>query len=109
MLWLGALAVLLFASYPYIAGAMAQTEKSGAAALTDGSKQVSLHVEGMTCESCVTHIVTALTDTPGVVKASVAFSDGLASVTYDPTQVKPETFAQVVSTLDGYTATVVPL
>ncbi len=109
MLWLATLAVLFFASYPHIAGAFAQTEKSGDTALTAASKQVSLNVEGMTCESCVTHIVTALTDTPGVVKASIAFSDGLASVTYDPTQVEPEALAQVVSALDGYTATVVSL
>ncbi len=109
MLWLGALAVLLFAGYPYIAGATAQTEKAGDTALTTGAKQASLQIEGMTCESCVTRIVTALTETPGVVKASVEFDEESASITYDPNQVSPEALAKAVSALEGYTASVMAL
>tara|TARA_R110002096_G_scaffold44524_9_gene119864 strand:+ start:15336 stop:15989 length:654 start_codon:yes stop_codon:yes gene_type:complete len=106
MLWLATLAVFFFASYPYIAGAFAQTEKSGDTALTAASKQVSLNVEGMTCEGCATKIVTALTQAHGVVAASVDFSEKSASITYDPDQVNPQGLANIVSALDGYTAMV---
>jgi len=106
MLWMATLAVLFFASYPYIAGAFAQTEKSGDTALTAGSKQVRLDVEGMTCEGCATKIVTALIQTHGVVTASVDFSEKSASVTYEPDQVNPQALANVVGALDGYTAMV---
>jgi len=107
MLWVATLAVFFFASYPYIAGAFAQTEKNGDTALTAASKQVRLNVEGMTCEGCATKIVTALTQTHGVVTASVDFSEKSAFATYDPEQVKPQALVTIVSALEGYTATVV--
>ncbi len=106
MLWLSLLAVLLFAGYPLVAGAFAQTSSTGDTALSATSQQVNLHIEGMTCEGCATRIVSALGKTPGVVKASVQYDEGSATVTYDPNTVSPETLADTVSAIDGYTARV---
>lgn len=107
MLWLAAVGVLFFAGYPYIAAATAETQRRGESAETATSQTAALHIDGMTCESCVSHIVDTLTGVPGVVKASVSFDDEMASVVYDPAQVEPDALATAVTAMDSYTATVV--
>jgi copper chaperone CopZ len=107
LLWIAAVAVAFFAAYPYIAAATAETEKRGDAVQTAASQTSALHIDGMTCESCVSHIVEALSEQPGVVKATVSFADESARVVYDPERVQPEALARAVTALDGYTATVV--
>jgi copper chaperone CopZ len=103
-LWFGAALVALLAAYPYLAGLGAQTEQTGDTSLSATSRRTVLQIEGMTCEGCVTKIVSALGKTPGVVKASVEFEEGLAFVTYDPAMVSPESLAKIVSRIDGYSA-----
>jgi len=107
MLWLAAVGVVFFAAYPYIAAATAATEKRGDTAETVASQTAVLHVDGMTCESCVAHIIDKLTAVPGVVNASVAFDDQSATVTYDPAQVQPDALASAVNSMDSYTAKVI--
>lgn len=80
LLWIATLTVAVFAAYPYIASATAETEKRGDVVQTAASQTAALHVDGMTCESCVSHIVEALSEQPGVVKATVSFDDESASV-----------------------------
>tara|TARA_R110002096_G_scaffold434832_5_gene658282 strand:- start:91795 stop:92127 length:333 start_codon:yes stop_codon:yes gene_type:complete len=103
-LWLGAVFVVGLAAYPYLAGIGVQSEKQGDTAMTAEALQTELRIEGMTCESCVSHVVNALTKTPGVVKASVSFDESAASVTYDPQLVSPQALADVVTAIDGYDA-----
>jgi copper chaperone len=45
-----------------------------------------LHVEGMTCGSCVRHVTAALRSLPGVASADVRLREGAAHVRHDPAQ-----------------------
>jgi copper chaperone CopZ len=105
LLWFSTLLVVAFAAYPYVAGAFAKTSASGTAAPVASAATARIHVDGMTCEECVTQITTDLTKVKGVIKAEVSFSDSIARVTYDPAQVKPDAFLPVIDKL-GYTARV---
>lgn len=60
-----------------------------------------LEVEGMTCQSCVRHVTSALTDIDGVQIVNVRLRDGLVTVKHDATQA---TIPQLVAALDeaGY-------
>jgi copper chaperone CopZ len=57
---------------------------------TTGSRELLLHVTGMTCGMCVKHVTKALLGLPGVSKAEVTLTPGAAVVTYDPAKVSPE-------------------
>eukprot|EP00466_Bigelowiella_natans_P013150 jgi/Bigna1/87448/estExt_fgenesh1_pg.C_200151 len=70
----------------------APVEKLGGAAqrgnLRSGTNapmaEAVLSVQGMTCSSCVGTIETALKETPGVMKATVALMTEVAEIKYDP-------------------------
>lgn len=46
-------------------------------------KNVTLNIEGMSCEMCVKHVTEALKGTNGVKKAKVSLESKTANVTYD--------------------------
>ncbi len=60
-----------------------------------------LEVQGMTCQSCIRHVSSALTDLDGVGKVDVKLRDGIVIVKHDSTQA-PVT--QLIETLNeaGY-------
>ena len=55
-----------------------------------------MHIEGMTCASCVSHVEKALRKTPGVSSAVVNLANETATVDYDPGQTTLETLTQAV-------------
>lgn len=75
----------------------------------DGQVQlVPMSIKGMTCGGCESSVSAELTKTPGVVKVlTISYKDGAALVLVDPTKVKTETLATVV-TNKGYDAQVLP-
>lgn len=103
MLWISTVLVAVFAAYPYIAGGLASSSGSATAAPVANAKTVQIHVDGMTCEACSTQIAEDLTKVKGVIAVDVRYRDGLAVVTYDPAQVRPEAFPPVIDNL-GYKA-----
>lgn len=103
MLWIASLFVAVFAAYPYVAGAFADKSATGTAAPVANARAARIRVDGMTCESCVPHITGELAKVKGVIKAEVKYEDGLAIVTYDPAQVKPERLVEAITGI-GYTA-----
>lgn len=103
MLWVASVLVALFAAYPYVAGAFANQSAQGSAATVANAATARIRVEGMTCEGCVPHITGELAKVKGVIKAEVKYEDGLAIVTYDPGQVKPERLVEAITGI-GYTA-----
>lgn len=52
-------------------------------------KSVALTIAGMHCEGCASTIQTVLAHEPGVKSASVTFSNGTATVLYDPAATNP--------------------
>ena len=103
-LWIGALAVLVFALLPYLAAPLAKigerrilseqntkeeccANKLGVASdlAPDGGMTVeTFKVEGMTCVSCEATIKLALVRTRGVRSAKVSYNRHEAVVEYDP-------------------------
>lgn len=56
--------------------------------MANEKKKAELKISGMTCTRCSSTIEKTLTNLPGVFKAQVNLGNELASVEYDPTQVK---------------------
>ena len=56
--------------------------------MTKEKKKAELKISGMTCSMCSSTIEKSLASLPGVLKAQVNLGNELASVEYDPTQVK---------------------
>lgn len=66
-----------------------------------GLTQISIEVEGMTCEGCASSIKTAVGELPGVKNCEVQFDAGKVQVQFDPAQVDgPKIFEAIAS--QGY-------
>lgn len=66
-----------------------------------GASRTRMAVKGMRCASCVTQVETALTQTPGVVSASVNSATAEVDITYRPAQVDVDGLNQAVEA-SGY-------
>ena len=62
-----------------------------------------LKIEGMSCGHCVKSVTKALSDTPGVVSASVDLARGVAEIQHDGTVNESVLIAAVQE--EGYAAT----
>lgn len=60
-----------------------------------------IRIRGMICRSCTDEVSGVLLRTKGVIKANVSYRKALASVSYDPTLVTPETLEKNIKAL-GY-------
>src|SRR5687767_11036648 len=65
--------------------------------------EAALHVQGMTCASCVAHVEKAARTLPGVAGARVNLARGRAVVDYDPKRVDPQRIADAITDA-GYPA-----
>ncbi|KAL7991252.1 hypothetical protein Chor_015508 [Crotalus horridus] len=61
---------------------------------TDGN--IDLKILGMTCSSCVHSIESKLTETPGILYASVVLATSKARVRYDPEVIGPRDIIKIV-------------
>ena len=59
-----------------------ETSMSSFSTTPTSAQALTLRVEGMHCESCVTRVEKAISQTPGVVSASVDLAAKRARVTY---------------------------
>lgn len=66
-------------------------------------KTETMTIQGMHCKSCVTLLTEALTDIPGVAKATVSLERQNAEVTYDPTKVDSKRLREAIAA-EGYEA-----
>lgn len=69
------------------------------------TKTISVGVEGMTCQGCVSSIETAIAAVDGVVDQKVNLEGRSASITFDPSQTDAEKLAKVIGDA-GYTVSV---
>lgn len=63
------------------------------------AEKIQLHVEGMSCGSCVNSIQTGVGALAGVAHVDVYLSAGLVDVTFDPTQTTLETISETIEML----------
>lgn len=103
MLWTATVGVVVFAFFPNYVGALIGGEPAAA----DGAivSQVTLAVDGMTCDGCAVTVEQALIKVPGVVAAFVSYDDKRAVVTLDP--ASPASTRNLIAAVSwtGYTAT----
>ncbi len=60
------------------------------------TETVNLHITGMTCAACQSHVQRALEKTPGVTKAAVNLMTGEATVAFDPTATEPSALIDAI-------------
>lgn len=103
LLWIATVAVVVFTTYPYVAGALATTSRAGTATAGATTATARLHIDGMDCEACASAITRDLAAAPGVVRAQVVYAQRLALVSYDPAQVGRARLVEIITAL-GYRA-----
>ncbi len=59
-------------------------------------RQLSLLVKGMCCDTCENNVKNSISKIPGVIHASVDFSNGAVMVHYEPDKVSPERIEDAV-------------
>ncbi len=79
------MALILF---PYIGHQIYADEELNEAVLSADSVNVplqtsTLHIDNLTCESCVISVRKSLRTVPGIARAQVDLETGLAEITYD--------------------------
>ncbi len=97
MLWVAAVGVLALALFPLYGGKLAGASappRTTTIARLDSSE---LKITGMDCAVCASVIQRKLLETPGVVKASVEYPAGHATVEFDPALISPEKLVEVVN------------
>jgi len=99
-----ALATVLLAVFPSIAGFA--SSGTDTLSLQVESNLVTLHVQGMTCESCAAGLRSELLDVPGVIDAAVSYEDRLAEIRVR--QERAPNSEQLIKAVEkaGYTAEV---
>ncbi|WP_342427819.1 heavy metal translocating P-type ATPase [Paenibacillus sp. FSL L8-0158] len=66
---------------------------------TDGDKQTTLHITGMSCAACASRIEKGLNRIDGVAQANVNLALEQASISYDPKQVEIAEFRDKIASL----------
>lgn len=66
---------------------------------TDGDKQTTLHITGMSCAACASRIEKGLKRIDGVAQANVNLALEQASISYDPKQVEIPEFRDKIASL----------
>lgn len=67
------------------------------------TEEVTLQIEGMTCDHCVMHVTRALKSLSGVNNAEINLEKKTAQVRYDPSVVSPDEMIKAVNET-GYQA-----
>jgi len=76
------------------------------ACCSDGTKNIVLKVEGMTCASCNVAVRIALKKLPGVVEATANYKLGRAEVEYMPEEVTPKQMIEAINKIGKYKASI---
>lgn len=74
--------------------------------LTDHPKTVHLKITGMDCAMCTDVLHKRLSQTNGIIKEGISYSDGSAIITYDPAKITIEKIIKIIKDA-GYKATIV--
>ena len=67
--------------------------------------EIKFLVEGIVCTGCAMDMENVMLDMDGVEEASVSFSDGFFSITYDPVEIEVKTIKKKVKNFGFKTKT----
>lgn len=102
-LWMAAVAVVVFAAFPYYSAPVAEFLLSAHAsrpALAEAPPpriaHASIAVEGMDCPACAATVEKKLKEVSGVRKASVSHEQGKVEIEFDPGSASLEQLARVI-------------
>lgn len=98
---LAVLLLLLFTAFGV--AACSEQEKEQQAHTAENTKEMTLPVEGMSCNSCVAHVKSSLKPMEGVQQVAVSLEKRNATISYDPDKVSPEQVQEAINKL-GYKA-----
>lgn len=109
VLWLATLGAIAFAGFPYYVADLPAAEGTAAGATSIAEAQnISLPIEGMTCEGCATTLQLALQKTPGVLGATVNFENARADLVLDPDATPTQDILSQVIQNSGYKLVDIP-
>lgn len=103
VLAIGAVITLGLIASPWLLPSVIHAHASGVGVESSNVQEVTLSIEGMTCPSCTTTVITALNRTDGVLDAHVTYTPPQAVVTYDPSKVNIEALTTAIMNT-GYPA-----
>ncbi len=101
-LWISTIFVLLFATFPYYSGPVANlllSEPSTSrypASQAEEFRRVSFAVDGMTCASCAKSVESKLRELKGVQAVNVSYEKSRADVEFDPSAVTLEQLEKAI-------------
>ncbi len=106
MLWVATALVLVVGLFPNYVGLIAPDQGEATPSNAAATEKATVRIEGMTCEACTVHVKKELLTVPGVASASVNYSEGLATVFFEPNS--PPANEQVVQAVERTGYKVVP-
>lgn len=108
MMWVSTVIAVVALGFPYYSGSLmggtAQAQAPAPEANEVALAVCTMKVTGMTCAGCESHIIKALGGLGGVRHTTASSKDGTATVTYDESVAKPETFPKTLEDEIGYEA-----
>lgn len=94
---------LVFLIASFLAVGCSEQEAGQQELTTGNTRQMTIPVEGMSCNSCVANVKSTLNPMEGVEKVAVSLVERNATITYDPEKVTPEQIQKAINNL-GYKA-----
>ena len=88
---------------PTFAGCQQNSSSNEVSQLVENGKKVIIHIEGMSCMSCVANIKKNLLNIDGVIEVKVSLQDRNTIVTYNPEKVTTKQLKSCINKL-GYKA-----
>lgn len=94
---------LVFLAASFLAVGCSKQEAGQQELAAGNTKEVTIPVEGMSCNSCVASVKSSLKPMEGVEKVAVSLVDRNATISYDPEKITPEQVQKAINDL-GYKA-----
>ena len=94
---------LVFLAASFLVTACSQQEEGQNEAAAANTTEMTIPVEGMSCNSCVASVKSTLKPMEGVEKVAVSLADRNTTITYDPQKITPEQVQKAINDM-GYKA-----
>ena len=99
----GLIFFLLFLAASFLTIRCSEKEGGQQEVTAEKTKEMTIPVEGMSCNSCVASVKSTLKPMEGVEKVAVSLVDRNATIIYDPEKVTPEQVRKAINDI-GYKA-----
>lgn len=104
MLWVATVVVALFSFFPNYRATFL-SDANADVAIPENHVQVSLNIEGMTCQGCANGVAAALAKLDGVSSANIDFSKKSGTINFLPEKIDETTIVKTIEK-SGYTVPV---